>query len=92
MTFAQFVGGGSSGIIGLFNTVVVPILFTLIFLVFVWGVIKYFFIRPTIYTAYSERDGYTEGRAFVLWGIIGIVVLFAVWGIVHILLSTLGFK
>ena len=45
MTFAQFVGSGSEGIIGVINTVVVPLIGSLIFLVFIWGVVKYFFIN-----------------------------------------------
>ncbi len=31
-----------------------------------------------------------EGRQFVLWGILGLVVLFSVWALVNILLSTFG--
>ncbi len=90
MTFAQFVGSGSTGIIGALNTIVVPIIFALAFAVFVWGVAKYFFIRPTGLGSYGERGGYAEGRQFILWGIIGMVVLFSVWGFVNLLLSTLG--
>ncbi len=84
MTFAQFVGSGSTGIIGLLNTVVVPVIFALAFLVFIYGVVKYLFISG------GEETKRTEGRNFMLWGIIGMVVLFSVWGLVSILLSTLG--
>lgn len=84
MTFAQFIGKGSTGIIGVFNTVVIPLIFTLAFAVFVWGVIDYFFLHG------SEESKREEGRQFILWGIIGMVVLFSVWGFVNILLSTLG--
>lgn len=45
MTFAQFVGGGPTGIIGIMNLVIVPIIFALAFLVFIWGVANYFFIH-----------------------------------------------
>lgn len=84
MTFAQFVGSGSTGIIGVMNTIVVPLIFTLAFAVFIWGVIDYFFLHGDSDTSREE------GRQFVLWGIIGLVVLFAVWGVVNLLLSTLG--
>ncbi len=80
MTFAKFV----EGIVGTINIVVVPIIFTLCFLVFIWGVVSYFFLHG------DEDTKREEGRQFILWGVIGMVVLFAVWGIVRILLSTLG--
>ncbi len=84
MTFAQFVGGGPTGIIGIMNLVIVPIIFALAFLVFLWGVMNYFFIH-------SDDEGKrAEGRQFILWGIIGMAVLFSVWGFVNLLLSTLG--
>ncbi|MHB8660722.1 MAG: hypothetical protein ACYC75_02170 [Minisyncoccota bacterium] len=83
-SFKDFVGNGSTGIIGVLSTVVAPVIFTLAFLVFIWGVINYFFLHG------GEEGKREEGRQFILWGIIGMVVLFSVWGILWILLSTLG--
>ena len=90
MTFAQFIGSGSTGIIGIINNVIVPVLFALAFLVFIWGVIKYFFFKPMGADSFGERGGYAEGRQFILWGILGLVLLFGVWGLLNMLLSTLG--
>lgn len=84
MTFAQFISSGSTGVIGLLNTVVVPVIFAFAFAAFVWGVVNYFFLNG------GDETKRTEGRQFVLWGIIGMVVLFSVWGFVNIMLSTLG--
>ncbi|HUY05265.1 MAG TPA: hypothetical protein VMV62_00915 [Candidatus Paceibacterota bacterium] len=84
MTFAQFVGTSSSGLIGVLNTVVVPIIFTLAFAAFIWGIVNYFFLHG------GEETKREEGKEFILWSIIGIVVLFSVWGFVNLLLSTLG--
>ncbi len=87
MTFAQFVGQGgqnSSGIIGVLNSIVVPVIITFAFLVFIWGVIKYFFING------DNEEQRAEGRSFILWGLLGLVLIFAIWGVVRILLSTLG--
>lgn len=84
MTFAQFVGSGTTGIIGVMNTVIIPLIFALAFVVFIWGVVKYFFLYG------GEDTKRAEGRQFILWGIIGMVVLFSVWGFVNILLSTFG--
>ncbi|MFZ3043887.1 MAG: hypothetical protein WA058_02135 [Minisyncoccia bacterium] len=84
MTFAQFVGSGSSGIIGVLNTVVVPLIFAFAFVAFIWGVIQYFFLHG------DEEKSRGAGRQFILWGILGMVVLLSVWGLVRLLLSTLG--
>jgi len=84
MTFAQFVGNGTSGIIGVINNAVVPLIGAFAFAAFVWGVIQYFFLNS------DNEEKRIEGRQFILWGILGIIVLFSVWGLVGILLSTLG--
>ena len=76
MTFAQYVGDGSTGIIGALNIVVVPVIMTLAFLVFVWGVINYFFLQG------ADESKRAEGRQFILWGILGMALLFSVWGVV----------
>ncbi len=81
MKFSGYV----NGIIGLLNTVVVPVIFALAFAAFVWGVVKYLFIHG------NDEAKRAEGRLFILWGVIGMAVLFSVWGFVNLLLSTLGF-
>ncbi|MFA6278478.1 MAG: hypothetical protein WCS97_00075 [Candidatus Paceibacterota bacterium] len=85
MTFAQFVGSGTTGIIGIINTIVVPLIGAFIFAVFIWGVVKYFFFSNN-----GDEAKLKEGRDFIFWGILGMVVFFSVWGFVNLLLSTLG--
>lgn len=84
MTFKDFIGSGTTGIIGLLNTVVVPVIFAFAFAAFVWGMMHYFFLNG------GNEEKRSEGRQFAIWGILGMVVLFSVWGFVNILLSTLG--
>jgi hypothetical protein len=84
MTFKDFIGSGSTGIIGILNTVIAPVIFAFAFAVFVWGIMNYFFLHG------GNEEKRSEGRQFAFWGILGIVVLFSVWGFVNILLSTLG--
>ncbi|MDO8566633.1 MAG: hypothetical protein Q7R58_00580 [bacterium] len=84
-TFKDFVGSGSTGVMGVINTVIVPVIFALAFIVFVWGVVDYFFLSG------GDETKRTEGKQFALWGILGMVVLLSVWGFVNLLLSTLGF-
>ena len=84
MTFKDFVGSGTTGIIGLLNTVVIPIIFTLAFVAFIWGIVNAFIIHG------ADGTAQTKGRNMALWGLIGMVALFSIWSIVAMLLSTLG--
>ncbi|MBU6388678.1 hypothetical protein KGQ72_02310 [Patescibacteria group bacterium] len=84
MILKDFIGSSSTGVVGLLNAVVVPVIFAFAFAAFVWGVMNYFFLHG------GEEAKREEGRTFVLWGILGMVVLFSVWGFVNIMLSTLG--
>lgn len=66
------------------NRLFVPILIAIAFLTFLWGVYNYFILGA------ADPDKRSEGRGFVLWGIIGFVVIFSVWGLVAIVGNTLG--
>lgn len=83
-TFATFIGSGTDGIIGLLNTIVLPTIVAFMFVIFVWGIVKYFFLNV------DDEKARESGRQFALWGVLGLVILFSIWGLVNILLSTLG--
>ena len=84
MTFADFIGSGSTGIFGLLNNIAIPLIFALAFGVFIWGIVNYFFLNA------NDEKARASGKQFALWGIVGIALLFSVWGLVNLLLSTLG--
>jgi Type IV secretion system pilin len=84
MTFKDFVGSGDTGIIGAINTLVIPVIIALAFVAFVWGVVNYFFING------EDEGSREEGKQFILYGVLGLAVLLSVWGLVNMLLSTLG--
>ncbi|HVB19986.1 MAG TPA: hypothetical protein VNF51_01700 [Candidatus Paceibacterota bacterium] len=84
MSFAEYIGSGTTGIIGVLNVIIIPLILALAFAVFIWGIVKYFFLGG------ADETKRGEGRTFVFWGLIGLVVLFSVWGFLNILLSTLG--
>jgi zinc transporter ZupT len=73
-------------ILGLIDSVVIPVIFAVAFLVFIWGVYRYFIAGA------AQEEKRDEGKKFVLWGIIGFVVMISVWGIVNLLVTTLGFN
>ena len=78
------VQGYSTSITSLINGILVPLLISVAFIVFLWGVYRYFILGADNET---ERE---TGKQFVLWGIIGFVVILSVWGIVGIVGGTLG--
>jgi len=79
-----YIQGYASSITGIINSILVPVLISIAFLVFLYGVYKYF-----IKGADNDTERAT-GRTFTLYGIIGFVILFSVWGIVNIFMGTLS--
>lgn len=62
----------------------VYLLYGIAFMVFAFGMLKYFFTSGA-----EAEENRRKGRQFMLWGIIVLFVLFAVWGIVQLLLGVL---
>ena len=79
-----YIQGYASSITGIINTILVPTLISIAFIVFLWGIYTYFIAGA------DNEEKRKEGRTFSLYGIIGFVVLFSVWGIVNIFMGTLG--
>jgi hypothetical protein len=59
---------------------IIPILIGAALLVFLWGVLKYLFSK--------DAKSKTEGTNFIIWGIISLFVMVALWGLVNILQSS----
>ena len=64
---------------------IIPILMVLATVVFLWGVIRYV-------TASGDEDKLKEGRQFIIFGLIGLFVMVAVWGVVRALVSQFGLQ
>jgi len=60
---------------------VIPLIFVLALTAFVWGVVQYVIND-------AEEAKKAKGRSFMIWGIIGMTVMFSVWGLVGILGNT----
>lgn len=59
---------------------VVPVLIALGVVYFVWGVISYVIA--------GDEEAKAKGRSKIIYGIIGLAVIVAVWGLVRILTNT----
>jgi len=67
------------------NNTIIPLLYGLALLVFLWGMFKYFILGG------GDEGSRKEGRQLMLWGIIGFVVMVSVFGIVNLIADGLGF-
>lgn len=67
------------------STAVIPLLFALAMVMFIWGVIQY------VINAQEEAKR-EKGRQFMIWGIIALAVMVSVWGLVGILRNTFGIQ
>lgn len=83
-TFAQFIGSGSTGVIGAINTIVIPVIIALMFIAFVWRAVYYFFLHG------DNEEMRAQGRQAAIWGVLAMAIAFGVWGLLYILLSTLN--
>lgn len=77
MTFADF----TEKIVSLVDGAVIPLLYALAFIGFLIGMVRFLFL--------GGEEGRKKGKEFMLWSIIGFVVLFGVWGFVRIFLAIL---
>lgn len=61
---------------------VIPILFSIAVIVFVWGVFRY---------VIAEGEEKQVGKNVMIYGIIGLFVMVSVWGLVNVVYNTFGF-
>ena len=64
---------------------VVPVIFALAFIVFIWG------IYSTFIAGAANDEKRQEGQKILMYGLIGFVIMFSVWGLINLLVGTLGF-
>jgi hypothetical protein len=73
-------------ITGIINSSVIPLIFAVAIVMFVWGVVQFFIINA------DEENKRTQGKQFMIWGIIALAVMLSVWGLVGIFGSTFNIK
>jgi uncharacterized membrane protein len=62
--------------------IVIPLAITIALIYFIWGVIQYVIA--------SDEENKAKARQQMIWGIIGLFVIVAVWGIVNFIGTYLG--
>ncbi len=75
-SLAKYVGN-------LINTIFIPLLFTISFAVFLFGIFRFFILGR------GDEENRKKGQDAMIWGIIGFVVMLSVWGLVNIVRGSL---
>jgi hypothetical protein len=78
MSFKELVDGP----IKVLGNQIIGLLYGLAFLAFLIGMVRFFFSH--------EAEGRQKGKMFAIYSLIGLVVLFSVWGFVRVLLGILA--
>jgi hypothetical protein len=70
------------------NTIIinplVGFLFAVAFVLFLWGIARYFLARG------SNPTMVGEAKSHMLWGIVGMFIMFSVFGIMRLIANSLG--
>ena len=74
----------ADNIVYIINSVLVPLIFAIAFIVFLYGVTKTYILST------GDTAGIDEGHKLILWGIIGFVVMVSIWGLVNVVANTFG--
>ncbi len=62
---------------------IVVLMFVVALVVFFWGIVQ--FISKS-----NTDDGREKGKRNIMWGVVGMVIMFSVYGIIKIILQTFG--
>jgi hypothetical protein len=79
------VGNLFSFALGIINDYLVPLIFAVAFVIFLFRVYQLFIQGGT------SPDSAKKGRQFVLVSLVGFFLMFSVWGLINLLINTLGF-
>lgn len=78
------VGGVANNILFIINSILIPLLFALAFIVFLYGVAKAYIF------SHGDPAEVGKGHKLILWGVVGFVVMVSLWGLVNVVANTFG--
>lgn len=80
------IGAFMGNVLEFITTVILPFILAIGFLVFVWGIFKYFILGG------ANDEAKESGKSLIMYAIGGFVVILAFWGIVNIISNGLGLE
>lgn len=69
-------------VISTINGVLVPVLFAVAFIVFLYGVAQAYIFSK------GDETAVGKGHQLMLWGLIGFAIMISVWGLVNVVVNT----
>jgi Mg2+/citrate symporter len=73
-------------IVKFMNNTLIPLIFAVAFLMFVWGMFKTFILGG------SDEGKQEEGKQLMMYAIAGFVIMISFWGIVNLVANGFGFS
>jgi hypothetical protein len=82
-------GGGAVGtflanVISFINGILIPFLLGIGFLIFVWGIFRYFIAGG------ADEEARDKGKSLIVYSVLGFVLILIFWGIVNIVANATG--
>ena len=74
----------AQNIINIINGILVPVLFAVAFIVFLYGI-----ARAYIFSG-GDPEKVKDGHRLLMWGLIAFVVMISIWGLVNVVANTFG--
>lgn len=86
--FAQFnqINDFIGDISAFINGTLIPLVFAIALLVFIWGMFKFFVLGG------ADEEDRKKGQQLMLWAVVGFVLMVSIWGIVNLVAGGLGFS
>lgn len=75
-----------SDIYGAFGTYIIPFLITIAFIAFIINITRYFVWKS------DSKEGRESARRYIIWSLIGFVIVIAMWGIINLIIILFGFS
>lgn len=96
VTHAQITAGpaGNAGpfsdmlanIAQIIDTILVPLLLTLGFLMFVWGMFKFFIVGG------ADEEARASGKSLMIYAVLAFVLIVSFWGLINFLSTSIGLE
>lgn len=84
-TFGQ-IGNTAQNVIQFINRILVPLIFALAFLMFIWGMFRYFIFGG------ADEASRDAGKQLMIWAVVAFVLMVSIWGLVNVIAEGLGFR
>ncbi len=78
------ISSAGSFVIHIINGVLVPVLMSFAFIVFIWGIFSAFILNA------GDEEKRKKGKMIMMYGLIGFFVMLSVWGLVHLLTGSVS--